>query len=340
MPGEEERKKLGAALPGQCLESLVVLGRHGTRCEGLPGEDRTRKEVEVLKRFERGKEMVWFKEKTTNPPKKDQDDEQTVDDDETLDDVNEPALEKHGGMQHDTPEEIETRNKMWLMEKVSELEKENEEMKTKIQEMEARILQQTQATSDVVAMRTAIQNAFAEVADHFQRQIVFNESTRTSITGLVQEVKKHQDRFQEFVCVCEKHEQHIANHGVAWQEMAQYINALALENEKKSLWIADLMRETNAQSQVLQEQHVKQQVLAEVMKRVLGLGQQQQPQQPQCQAIAGAGPTVTEVDDEDEDRLNFLGGHSPQSGPPNGGMGQMIRKPPRAPKDKVIARRK
>ena len=43
------------------------------------------------------------------------------------------------------------------------------------------------------------------------------------------------------------HEQHIVKNGAASQEMAQYINALISENEKKTLWIASLMKESQAQ---------------------------------------------------------------------------------------------
>ena len=98
------------------------------------------------------------------------------DDTTTVDDV---------GMQQDTPEEIEAMNKMWLVEKVKELEKENEEMKAKIQEMEAKIAQQAGATRGVVAFHPAIPSAITEIAEHIRQQIVFNESTRTSIAGVV-----------------------------------------------------------------------------------------------------------------------------------------------------------
>ena len=88
------------------------------------------------------------------------------------------------------------------------------------------------------------------------------------------------------------------------------------------------MNETQAQSQVLHQHHLGQHVLAGVIKQMMF---QQQPSQLQSQIVTFIGPTVTEVDDDDdEDRLNFLGGPSPHSGPPSGGTGQTVTKPPRA----------
>ena len=40
--------------------------------------------------------------------------------------------------EEDTPEEIAAMNKMWLMDKVTSMERENEEMKKKLQEMATR----------------------------------------------------------------------------------------------------------------------------------------------------------------------------------------------------------
>ena len=194
-------------------------------------KDGKRKEVEVLKRLERGREKVWLVGKKPQPQQERgrKDDEQTREEDDTTTqeednatvvEDDEPTVEENDGMQQDTAEEIEAMNKMWLMEKVKELEKENGEMKAKIQELEAKIAQQAVATSGVVAFHPAIQSAILEIAEHVQRQIEFNESTRTSIAGMVQEVKKHQEYFQEVVRVLKNHEQHIANQGLARQETA------------------------------------------------------------------------------------------------------------------------
>ena len=98
------------------------------------------------------------------------------------------------------------------------------------------------------------------------------------------------------------------------------------------------MRETQAQELVLRQHEIGQQVLAEVIKRIVVQWDLQQSQ-PQCQV--GAGPTVTEVEDDgDPDRLDFTGGPNPHKGPPNGGTRQATIKPPRTRKRKEIAKRK
>ena len=98
---------------------------------------------------------------------------------------------------------------------------------------------------------------------------------RAPFARLVEEVQRLQDCFQEVVKILQNHKQHIRTTGAESQQMAQYINALARENEKNTALIASLMRETNAQFQVLREQHLKQHVLAEVMKRIVVQTQQQ-----------------------------------------------------------------
>ena len=135
------------------------------------------------------------------------------------------------------------------------------------------------------------------------------------------------------------HEQHIVKNGAASQEMAQYINALISENEKKTLWIAIPTKESQA-PEVLRQHQQGQVALAGMIKWMLNHQQPQQQHQLALQIETVHGPTVTEVDDDDDaDRLNFLGGHNPNSGPPNGGMGQTTRKPPRASKREVAVKR-
>ena len=320
----------------------------GKKVTVLLEKDGKRKEVDVLKRLERGRDKVWLVEKKSQPQQEKGrgDDERTRGDEDTTTleedgatvvEDDEPTVEENNGMQQDTAEEIETMNKMWLMEKVKELEKENGEMKAKIQELEVKIAQQAEATSGVVAFHPAIQSAITEIAEHIRQQIMFNESTRTSIAGIVQEVEKHQDYFREVVRVLQNHEQHIANQGLARQEMAQYLNVLIQENEKTKAWVGSLMRETQAQEQVLRQHEMRQHVLAEVIKRMVDRREHQQAR-PQCQV--GAGPTVTEVDDDDPDRLDFTVCPNPHKGPPNGGTGQATSKPPRTRKPKTIAKRK
>ena len=107
------------------------------------------------------------------------------------------------------------------------------------------------------------------------------------------------------------------------------MNALIEDNEKKRQWSTGLVQESQAQTEVLRQHEIGQQVLAEVIKQMMG--QQQQHSRPSQQTVTQSRPIVTEVND-DGDRLDFMGGQSPNAGPPNGGNGNTTRKQPRAPK--------
>ena len=136
----------------------------------------------------------------------------------------------------------------------------------------------------------------------------------------------------------QNHEQRILTNGVASQEMVQYINALALDNENKKQWIGVLMKESQAQAEVLRQHHLGQQVLAEVIKRMADPWQQPQPQ-PQHQRItAGNGPTATVVDEDDGTRLDFMGGPSPHPTPPDIGSMRMEIELQQAPYQTQAAR--
>ena len=90
----------------------------------------------------------------------------------------------------------------------------------------------------------------------------------------------------------------MANHGAASEQMAQYIGELLKENENKSLWIGTLMNESRAQAQVLEQHRLGQEVIAEVIKRMMAEQQRQQPEPEQT--LTGLGPMVTEVDEGDQ----------------------------------------
>ena len=113
--------------------------------------------------------------------------------------------------------------------------------------------------------------------------------------------------------------------------MAQNINALAQENEKNTMGIDDLMRETNAQSQVIREQHAKQHVLAEVMKRVMV-----QVQQEAQQSVRVTHVTVSDVDDETIQ--GFPSCPSPNASPPNTGPFGVVSEVPQIPTSMEIER--
>ena len=68
-----------------------------------------------------------------------------------------------------------------------------------------------------------------------RRQDVFNRSVWTSLDGLESQAKIHQNDFEVVVRVLQAHETNIVKNGSAASEMAQFINVLAQENEKKTL---------------------------------------------------------------------------------------------------------
>ena len=266
-----------------------------------------RKEAEIPKHVERGRARFVLKEKPQHPQEQERKGEEAE------------TVEVNPGVEEVPPEEIQTERMMWLAERATSLEKENEGMKRVIGEMEAKIALQENTLNEMVERHIKEESAIAFIADHIQRQDVFNESAKSCINGLVDEVKNHQDSFRGMATILQIHEQHITQNGAVSQQMAQYVNALIEENEKKTAWIGNLMRESQAQAEVLRQHHKGQHVLAEMIKWMANYQQQpQQPQQQYQQIAMGKGPTVTDVDDdEDGARLNFPGGPSPHSGPPN-----------------------
>ena len=186
-----------------------------------------------------------------------------------------------------------------------------------------------------------LKKGLLEIAQHVGQHEAFNRSVRTSIDGLEKQVQIHQDNFGHVVRIFKNHEEHITKNGFVSEGMAQYINALVEESEKTKLWVGSLMRESQEQEAVLRQHEVGQQVLAEVIKRIVTQQEQQQSQPQHGQTITGTGPTVTEVDDDqDDDRLDFMTGPNPHDGPPTGLTGQVTSKGPRVRKQKTIGKRK
>ena len=292
-------------------------------------KDGNRAEVHVEKRIQGGRVGFWFDERSAQPPQQPQGCE-AGDESETVEEV--------VGVDEVTPDEMHTERMMWLTEKATTLENEKEELKRTVRDMEAKIELQENAIKHVVDRLLIVENAITQIAEHIQQQNVFNESARSSVTGVVEEIKKHQEQFQEVVRVLQNHEQRILTNGVASQEMSQYINGLALDNENKKQWIGILMKETQAQAEVLRQHHLGQQVLAAVIKRMADPWQQPQPQPQHQQITAENGPTVTVVDDDDGTRLDFMGGPSPHPTPPDIGSMRMEIEPQQTPYQTQTAR--
>ena len=271
-------------------------------------------EVEVEKRFEGGREKFWFNEKKDQPEQPAKEGQEPA-----------PEEEQVVPLEEDTKEEIEERNKMWLMEKVTTLGRENEEMKNALQELTTRISLQDSGMKEMEERRGAIEATLARVCESVQRLNAFTEEATPVINGMVQEVQKHQANFREVGRILLNHEEHIAKTRTASEQMAQYINALIQESEKNHLWIGNLIKENQQQNQVLQRHEMGQYAIAEVVKNVASQQQQRPP------TANGTGPTITEPG-EDGAVLDFLGGQNPNTGPPIGGIGPMTIKPPRAPR--------
>ena len=76
--------------------------------------------------------------------------------------------------------------------------------------------------------------------------------------------------------------------------MAQFVNAHIPDNERKMLRIESLVLANREQSDVLQQHQIGQQVLAEMIKKII-VGQHSPQQCQQQQGIAGTGPIVTDA---------------------------------------------
>ena len=113
----------------------------------------------------------------------------------------------------DEEKERERQEKMWMMERITTLSRENEEMKRMMEVMEAKIAQQERMEKEMRERQLMMEAAITQIAQHTQQQNVFNESTKTTLNGLVEEVKKHQDLFQETVRVLQNHEQQVVRSG-------------------------------------------------------------------------------------------------------------------------------
>ena len=106
--------------------------------------------------------------------------------------------------------------------------------------------------------------------------------------------------------------------------MAQYINALVQEIEKKSMWIGNRMKEVRVKAQALQQHEMGQQVPDEMLKMVMN----HQPSQHQPQLSTGTSPVVTEVDHTSGADMGFRGVPNPNEGPPDiGAFGVMTQLP-------------
>ena len=253
-----------------------------------------RKQVQVELRVQRGRQRFWFVETPKQLPRENHEGkggkkpasrepaekeakedlgDESVTEEEVVESVTEedPVTEvPTPEMSEVDPEERETGQKMWLINKVTTLENENGELKRAVQEIEAKLALQENVTKQVMERCAVLETAITRIVEHAEQQNVFNESSRSSFEGLVNQVKTHQGYFQEVARILQNHEQNNIKNGSVSEGLAQYVNALFQENEKAKMWVGSLMRDSQAQSEVLRQHHLGQQVLAEVIKEIIG----------------------------------------------------------------------
>ena len=150
-------------------------------------------------------------------------------------------------------EETHTQHAMWLEDKVNSIQKGKEAMEVVLRETQAKLGLLEGFIKDMVQRSGLMEGAITQIVEHIQSQNLFNECVRTTLSGLVEEVKTHQGHFQEVARVLQNHETNIAKTGVVSQGMVQYINALVEEIEEKRLWIGSLISAFQEQSQVLRQ---------------------------------------------------------------------------------------
>ena len=136
-------------------------------------------------------------------------------------------------MSEDDPEDVETGQRMWLVEKVTSLENQNEELKRALQEMETRLALQENAARQADERFVMMEAAITQIAEIVREKNNAIEGSKALTISLAEEVTTHRDNFQKVAMVMQVHEQHIVRSGTMTQEMAQYINALVQDNEQK-----------------------------------------------------------------------------------------------------------
>ena len=135
-------------------------------------------------------------------------------------------------MSEDDPEEVETGQKMWLVEKVTSLENQNEELKRALQEMATRLALQENAARQSDERFVRMEAAITRIAEIVQEQNNAIEGSKALTISLAEEVTTHRDNFQKVAMVMQVHEQHIVLSGVVTRGMAQYVNALIQEDQQ------------------------------------------------------------------------------------------------------------
>ena len=157
-----------------------------------------------------GRKWFWFVEEPRQLPEE-----------QVLEGGDNPTPEQAPVMVEVEPNERQAEEMTALTEKVVSLEKENEDLRRMLRETESRLATQETTARQVVERCGVMEATITQIYEHIQRQNVFDESAKTSITGLTEEVKKHRDGFEEVVRVLQNHELHITRNKTTSKEMAQ-----------------------------------------------------------------------------------------------------------------------
>ena len=164
--------------------------------KGFFEKDKRRKEVSVKKAVGKGGPRFWFKEMTPESPQlpKEEEDDKTATEEAVAESTTEEVIPV---MSEVDPEERETGHKMWLSQKITSLEKENEDLKRALQEIGTTLSLQETATRGVVERCAKFEAAIIQIADSVQQQNAAIESSRAMMSILVEEANTHRDNFQK-----------------------------------------------------------------------------------------------------------------------------------------------
>ena len=155
------------------------------------------------KRIVGGKQKFWIEEKK---PQVSQEQE------ESAPERNNPV--ENGVAVDEVPrEEIRTEQMIGLMERITTLEKENGELKRKLQENETKMSLQETIMVEIVEKEATVERAIREIAQHTKGQATFNERSKRAIACLENQVKIHQDNIHEVVLILQVHEQYVVDMG-------------------------------------------------------------------------------------------------------------------------------
>ena len=189
--------------------SRSTVWRAGSYWEDIGGDakvflekDGKRIEMSVEKLVGKGGPRFLFRGKMAEPPRQQParggDDEtatEVVDESTTNDDpvteVDSATEDPVQTLSEDGADEKETAHKMWVSEKVTSLEKENQDLKGALQDMERRLALQETASRQAEERCAKIETAIMQIAEFVQQQKATINSSTALMDSIVEEVNIH-----------------------------------------------------------------------------------------------------------------------------------------------------